>query len=118
VIKVSKKLCSMIIKVLLAQFGDTRSCPICGSAFIPRDTTSQMAHEAWKELMLVLECADIEPGRNEKADAARYRYLRESQHFGGSQRHRLEWYLPRVCVGDLRDQLDAAIDAEIKRLKL
>ncbi len=48
-----------------------------------------------------------------KKDAARYRYLRESTHYGGSQKHRLEWYLPRRHGEglDLQTQLDECIDS-------
>jgi len=50
-----------------------------------------------------------------KPDAERYRFLRESKHFGGMKTYDLRWFLPRKNRGDnLGVQLDKAIDAEIR----
>ena len=51
-------------------------------------------------------------------DAARYRYLRESRNFGGMQKYRLEWYLPRrFDTKDFGVELDDAIDERINKDK-
>jgi len=47
-------------------------------------------------------------------NSARYRFLRQSSHFGGSRKYDLRWYLPRGLGGDLGQQLDQAIDSQIK----
>src|SRR3990167_4002015 len=49
-----------------------------------------------------------------REDAARYQYLRNSAHFVGRQKYRLEWYLPRRYTGDMAKELDDAIDAALK----
>lgn len=51
-------------------------------------------------------------------DAARYRYMRASFTYSGSEKHRLDWFLPHVyCRYDkpLNEQLDDSIDAAIAR---
>ena len=51
-------------------------------------------------------------------DAAKYRYLRDSKHYGGSEKHRLTWYLPRRFDGaDLGTQLDECIDSSLHKEK-
>ena len=53
-----------------------------------------------------------------QADAARYRYLRESPHFN-SDKWRLEWYLERWWSGKktVAERLDESVDNAIKEKK-
>jgi hypothetical protein len=53
-----------------------------------------------------------------QADAARYRYLRESPHFN-SDKCRLEWYLERWWSGKktVAERLDESVDNAIKEKK-
>ena len=66
-------------------------------------------------IALVSKRVQAEP--DDLKDAERYRYLRNHPHYGGSYKHRLEWYLPRsLGYGlSLQDQLDMCIDDAITR---
>lgn len=75
------------------------------------------AHERAAIQQYAQQCIEARNQQGDAVDAVRYRHLRAAATFGGRDTFDLRWYLPRFGQGDMRERLDAAIDAAIEQRK-
>jgi len=117
-----------------------KPCPFCGSTDLEACHKPDPSPPSYPDGVWVVECFGcgalgpfceelqnatktwndrgvVEPpaGRSDAEDAERYRWMRQHYRYGGYEKHRLEWYLPRRYGDDippLETQLDEAIDEQ------